>query len=150
MDLGARFTKQKPVIVVGAGPGGLTAARQLTDRGASVVVYDRDEIVGGIAQTGQYKGFRFDIGGARFFTKVPVVLDLWRETLGAEFLRRPRLSRIYYNGRFFDYPLKPANALLNLGVGTSVQVLFSYLWIKVFPIRPEVSLEDWVSNRFGK
>jgi protoporphyrinogen oxidase len=150
MDLGARFPKDKPVVIVGAGPGGLTAAQQLIEHGASVVVFDRDEIVGGIAQTGVYKGFRFDIGGHRFFTKVQVVLDLWRETLGAEFLRRPRLSRIYYNGRFFDYPLKPANALLNLGVLTSVQVLFSYLWIKVFPVRPEVSLEDWVSNRFGR
>jgi protoporphyrinogen oxidase len=139
-----------PVVVIGAGPAGLTAAYQLTKRGTSTVVLDQDVRVGGIAQTAEYNGFRFDIGGHRFFTKVRVVQDLWRVVLGDQLLRRPRLSRIYYNGRFFDYPLKPLNALQNLGIGTSIAVVLSYVWARISPIRPEVSFADWVTNRFGR
>jgi protoporphyrinogen oxidase len=139
-----------PVVVIGAGPAGLTAAYELTRRGADTVVFDLDRIVGGIAQTSEYKGFRFDIGGHRFFTKVQVVQDLWRSILGPDFIKRPRLSRIFYRGRFFDYPLKAVNALFNLGIFTSFTVLVSYLWIRLFPIKPEKSFEDWVSNRFGR
>jgi protoporphyrinogen oxidase len=137
-------------VVVGAGPAGLTAAYQLVNRGEQPVVLDQDVRVGGIAQTAEYKGFRFDIGGHRFFTKVRAVQELWRTVLGAEFLRRPRLSRIYYNGRFFDYPLRPLNALRNLGVATSLCVLISYVWARLSPIRPEKSFTDWVTNRFGR
>ena len=138
------------VIVVGAGPAGLTAAYELTTRGVPVVILEKDSDVGGLARTVEYKGFRFDIGGHRFFTKVAPVAALWREMLGKDFVRRPRLSRIYYQGRFFDYPLKPLNALRNLGLWTSFRVLLSCLWIKLFPIRPERSFADWVSNRFGR
>ncbi len=137
-------------VVVGGGPAGLTAAYVLARRGRSPIVLEKDGQVGGIARTVEYKGFRFDIGGHRFFTKVGSVQKLWRKMLGPDMLRRPRLSRIYYNGRFFDYPLKPMNALRGIGIVDAVRVLFSYLWIRVRPIRPEVSLEDWVSNRFGR
>ena len=137
-------------VVIGGGPAGLTAAYVLARRGRSPIVLEKDGQVGGIARTVEYKGFRFDIGGHRFFTKVGSVQKLWRKMLGPDMLRRPRLSRIYYNGKFFDYPLKPMNALRGIGIVDAVRVLFSYLWIRVRPIRPEVSLEDWVSNRFGR
>jgi protoporphyrinogen oxidase len=150
MHPGHRRSERECVVVIGAGPAGLTAAHQLVERGQPTVVVDQDVRVGGIAQTAEYKGFRFDIGGHRFFTKVRVVQDLWRTVLGNEFLRRPRLSRIYYNGRFFDYPLRPLNALRNLGLATSVCVLLSYLWARLSPIRPEKSFTDWVTNRFGQ
>jgi protoporphyrinogen oxidase len=147
----SQFTSSdRPVVIIGAGPAGLTAAYELTQHGASVVILEQDDQVGGLARTVHYKGFRFDIGGHRFFTKVAPVERLWRMILGKDFLRRPRLSRIYYRGRFFDYPLKPLNALRNLGLWTSVTVMASCLWIKLRPIKPEVSFADWVSNRFGR
>lgn len=139
-----------PVVIIGAGPAGLTAAYDLVQGGVRPLVFDEDTRVGGLAQTATYKGFRFDIGGHRFFTKVSAVSDLWRRMLGAEFLRRPRLSRIYYHGHLFQYPLKPLNALVNLGVPTALAVVVSYLRAKIRPVRPEVSFEDWVSNRFGR
>ena len=139
-----------PLIVIGAGPAGLTAAYELVHYGVKPIVLDQDERVGGLAQTVEYKGFRFDIGGHRFFTKVSVVQGLWRTMLGREFLKRPRLSRIYYHRKLFDYPLKPLNALSKLGIGTAFSVVMSYLRVKLAPIRPEVSFEDWVTNRFGR
>jgi protoporphyrinogen oxidase len=139
-----------PTVIVGAGPAGLTAAYLLLTRGRTVHVLEKDNQVGGIARTATYKGFRFDIGGHRFFTKVTAVTELWRAMLGRDFLRRPRLSRIYYNRKFFDYPLKPMNALFGLGLWNALLIMLSYLWIHVRPITPEVSVEDWVSNRFGR
>ncbi|OFW22420.1 MAG: FAD-dependent oxidoreductase [Acidobacteria bacterium RIFCSPLOWO2_02_FULL_65_29] len=139
-----------PTVIVGAGPAGLTAAYLLLTRGRAVRVIERDRLVGGIAQTAAYKGFRFDIGGHRFFTKVTAVTDLWRAMLGPDFLRRPRLSRIYYGKKFFDYPLKPMNALFGLGFWNAFLIGLSYVWSHIHPIAPEVSFEDWVSNRFGR
>ena len=139
-----------PTVIVGAGPAGLTAAYLLLTRGHQVRVIEKDVRVGGIAQTSEYKGFRFDIGGHRFFTKVTAVTELWRAMLGADFLKRPRLSRIYYGKKFFAYPLKPMNALFGLGVWNAFLIGLSYLWSHIHPITPEVSLEDWVSNRFGR
>jgi protoporphyrinogen oxidase len=136
-------------IVIGAGPAGLTAAYLLASRGWRVTVVEQESQVGGLARTVEYDGYRFDIGGHRFFTKVQAVSDLWRAMLGPEFLRRPRLSRIYYNGRFFHYPLRPVEALLGLGVGNALLVLLSYLRRRLWPTRPERTFEDWVSNRFG-
>ena len=137
-------------VIIGAGPAGLTAAWLMTRHGAQPLVLEKDTQVGGIARTVEYRGFRFDIGGHRFFTKVGTVQKLWRDMLGAEFLSRPRLSRIYYGGKFFDYPLKPMNALMGLGPINALQVLLSYLWIRVRPVRPELTFEDWVTNRFGR
>ena len=139
-----------PIIVIGAGPAGLTAAYQLLAQGRAVRVIEQDDHVGGLARTVEYKGFRFDIGGHRFFTKVAAVNELWRAMLGTDFLRRPRLSRIYYGGKFFDYPLKPMNALFGLGIWNAFLAALSYFWSHIRPIRPEVSVEDWVSNRFGR
>ena len=139
-----------PVVVIGAGPAGLTAAYELARRSVPPLVLEAGRRVGGLARTVEHDGFRFDIGGHRFFTKVGMVRDLWRSVLGDDLLTRPRLSRIYYAGRFFNYPLKPLNALRNLGLRTSVEVLASYLWATLFPIKPERTFADWVSNRFGR
>jgi protoporphyrinogen oxidase len=141
---------REPVVVIGAGPAGLTAAYVLTGRGRRVTVLEKDRQVGGIARTVEYKGFRFDVGGHRFFSKVRAVTELWRSMLGRELLTRPRLSRIYYGGKFFDYPLRPMNALRGLGAANAVLVLLSYAYSRLRPIRPETSFEDWVSNRFGR
>jgi protoporphyrinogen oxidase len=138
------------VVVIGGGPAGLTAALQLAELGVSVLVVEANERVGGLAQTIEYKGFRFDIGGHRFFTKVSAVRELWRSMLGSDFLRRPRLSRIYFEGTFFAYPLKPVDALLSLGWRRSLAIVLSYLRAQLRPTRPEVSFEDWVTNRFGR
>ena len=139
-----------PIVVIGGGPGGLTAAYELVRRGHRVIVYEADSQVGGISKTVEYKGFRFDLGGHRFFTKVKVVREMWRMMLGEEFLRRPRLSRIYYDGKFFAYPLKAVNVVRNLGLLTSVSVGLSYLRARMFPVTPEVSFADWITNRFGR
>ncbi len=136
-------------VVIGAGPAGLTAAWLLGRQDVRVLVLEADNIVGGIARTSAYKGFRFDIGGHRFFTKVRAVEALWEEMLGREMLTRPRLSRIYYDGKWFDYPLKAGNAIAGLGVVRAVAIGLSYAWIRLNPISPEVSFEDWVVNRFG-
>jgi protoporphyrinogen oxidase len=139
------------VVVVGAGPAGLTAAYTLAKQGLyRITVLEADDMVGGIARTAQYKGFRFDIGGHRFFTKIQVVEDLWREILGQDFISVPRLSRIHYNGRFFDYPLKLTNALRGLGPINALRIGLSYLKWHYRPYPIEENFEQWVTNRFGK
>ena len=138
-------------IIAGGGPAGLTAAYELTKHGQSCVVLEADpRMVGGISRTDQYKGYRFDIGGHRFFSKSAEVNALWREILGDEFITRDRLSRIYYNRKFFHYPLKPVNALWKLGFFRACRIVGSYLKAQVRPIRPERTYEDWVVNRFGR
>jgi protoporphyrinogen oxidase len=143
--------KQPKVIIFGAGPAGLTAAWELVHNGVAVDVLEADpEKVGGIARTASYRGFRFDIGGHRFFTKAPEVRKLWHEILSEDdWLKVPRLSRIYYRGKFFSYPLKPFDALRKLGLFQTGLCMLSYLKIKVFPRKNEKSFEDWVVNRFG-
>lgn len=137
--------------IIGGGPAGLTAAYEFQKHsdGHHVVVFEESDQVGGIARTEMYKGYRFDIGGHRFFTKVKPVEALWREVLPEEFLLRPRMSRIYYRGKYFDYPLKAFNALFNMGIYESTRIMLSYLKWKVYPHAAEDNFEQWVTNRFG-
>ncbi|RMF57900.1 MAG: NAD(P)/FAD-dependent oxidoreductase [Calditrichaeota bacterium] len=136
-------------VIIGAGPAGLTAGYELHKLGMNSIVLEADTLVGGISRTVNYKGYRFDIGGHRFFTKVPYVRQLWEEILGEDFLVRPRLSRIHYRGHFFDYPLKALNALIGLGPVESTLVILSYAKTKIMPTREETNFEQWVANRFG-
>ena len=138
------------VVIVGAGPAGLTAAYELTKRGVASTVLEADDVVGGISRTAQRDGWRFDIGGHRFFTKVKAVDDLWFEILGPEnFLRRPRKSRIYYKGKFYDYPLAPVNALRSLGLLEAMRCGFSYVWVRVHPPKDQTNFEGFMAARFG-
>lgn len=140
----------KTTIVIGGGPAGLTAAYQLAKQGWHSIILENGDRVGGISRTETYKGYRFDIGGHRFFTKVPEVQELWYELLGDDFIKVPRLSRIYYNGKFFNYPIEPWNALTNLGIIYSFLSIYSYLKIKLRPQAVEENFEQWVTNRFGE
>ena len=138
------------VVIIGAGPAGLTAAYQLSKEGLASTILEADTVVGGISRTAQRDGWRFDIGGHRFFTKVQPVEDVWFEILGKDdFLRRPRMSRIYYRGRFYDYPLSAKNALMNLGPLEAVRCMLSYLWVRVRPPKDQTTLEGFVAARFG-
>jgi protoporphyrinogen oxidase len=138
------------VVVIGAGPAGLTAAYELARRGIQPIVLEQMDKVGGIARTENYKGYHFDMGGHRFYTKSNEVNEMWHAMLGNEFLRRPRLSRIYYKSKFFHYPLKPINALLNLGIVQAILIILSYIRWQIFPYKQEETFEQWVTNRFGK
>jgi protoporphyrinogen oxidase len=138
------------VVILGAGPAGLTAAYELAKAGIRCAILEQDTVVGGISRTASYKGYRFDIGGHRFFTKVTPVEELWREVLGDDLIRRSRLSRIYYKNTFFSYPLKPFNALFGLGIFETIRCVSSYGWARIFPKSPEPDLATWVTNRFGK
>jgi protoporphyrinogen oxidase len=136
-------------VIIGAGPAGLTAAYELSKLGLGSTVIEADVQVGGLSRTVEYRGYRFDIGGHRFFSKVPLINELWQELLGRDFLLRPRLSRIHYRGHFFDYPLKPLNALAGLGPLESLRVGLSYAKARLRPSAEEATFEHWVSNRFG-
>ena len=141
---------RRSVAIIGGGPAGLTAAYCLQKRGGQhPIVLEETSQVGGIARTEVYKGYRFDIGGHRFFTKVEPVQKLWKEVLPNDFLRRPRMSRIYYRGKYFSYPLKVFNALNNMGIYESARIMLSYLKWKVRPHTEEENFEQWVTNRFG-
>ena len=108
------------------------------------------DVVGGISQTVERDGWRFDIGGHRFFTKVAEVEALWHEILPDEdFMQRPRSSRIYYQGKFFDYPLKPFNALRNLGVIEAIRCGLSFLWVRIRPPKDQTTLEGYVVANYG-
>lgn len=140
----------KTAIVLGAGPAGLAAALELAQKNHRVIVFEREELVGGISKTAEHHGYRFDMGGHRFFTKNREVEAWWHTALESDFQKTHRLSRIYYNRRFFKYPITIKDALHNAGIGPSALWFLSFLRYKIKPIRPETSFADWVTNRFGK
>src|SRR5437868_4367011 len=144
---------QKRILIIGAGPAGLTAGYSLLkkSKNLNVTILEADpRYVGGISRTVEYKGFRFDIGGHRFFSKSKEIEDLWTEILPEDMLDRPRSSRIFYRGKFFSYPLRAAEALFKLGVFESARCLFSYGKAQLMPVDEPKNFEDWVSNKFGK
>ncbi len=139
------------VFIIGAGPAGLTAAYCLTKENPSVIIIEKDPIyVGGISRTVRYKDFLFDIGGHRFFSKSKDVVDLWHEILPDDFIARPRLSRIFYGGKFYSYPLSAFEALNNLGIFTSAACMLSYMKAKLRPISNPQTFHQWVRNQFGE
>ncbi|MDH2130875.1 NAD(P)/FAD-dependent oxidoreductase [Sphingobium yanoikuyae] len=146
----SRVDQSVDVAIIGAGPAGLTAAYLLTKKGFSVTVIEKDPVyVGGISRTVELDGYRFDIGGHRFFSKSKEVVDLWNEILPDDFIQRPRMSRIYYEGKFYSYPLRAFEALWNLGIWRSTLCMASFAKAKLFPNRNVRSFQDWTVNAFG-
>ena len=143
-----------PVVIIGGGPAGLTAGYELMKYGFKSVLLEKADKVGGISRTETYKGYRFDIGGHRFFSKIGEVKAIWKEILGDDFIQVPRLSRIYYDGKFYDYPLALSKTLMNLGPTRSALILGSYLKAKLKRrLNPEFepeTFEEWVTDCFGE
>lgn len=150
MNLGFRSSKKDRTVIIGGGPAGLTAAYELTRHHFQPLVLEKLDKVGGIARTENFNGYHFDMGGHRFYTKSEKVQQFWDEILGDSFLTCPRLSRIFYKNKFFNYPLKPLNAFLGLGPFEGALIALSYLRWQLFPYREEETFEQWVTNRFGK
>ena len=142
--------RKGPVAVLGGGPAGLTAGYLLAKKGVPVIVFEAEDQVGGLAKTEVRDGYRFDLGGHRFFTKSEEVNELWHEVMREEFLLRPRMSRIFWNGKFLDYPLNGRDVIKKLGPVELIRSGLSYLWALVKPKGREDNFEEWVSNRFGK
>ena len=140
----------KNIVIIGAGPAGLTAAYELSKHNITGTILEGDSVVGGIARTVVREGYRFDLGGHRFFTKVKEIENLWDEMLGEPMLIRPRTTRILYDGKFYDYPLRPWNALRNMGVVKAASCVLSYFKARLFPIHNPKNFEQWVTNQFGK
>lgn len=139
------------IFIIGAGPAGLTASYLLSKEGISTTVIEADPVyVGGISRTANYKNYLFDIGGHRFFSKSKEVVDLWQEILPQDFIERPRLSRIYYDGKYYSYPLKAFEALSNLGVVESAMCVLSFAYKQAFPNEKPQTFHEWVSNQFGE
>jgi len=140
---------KRKAVILGAGPAGLTAAYELVKNGIKPVIIEKDSLIGGIARTVKYKNYRFDIGGHRFFTKNSEIESLWKDTLKDGFLTRPRLSRWYFQKKFFEYPIKPLEVVRLFGFD-SIKFISSYLMARIFPVKPEISAADWYTNQFGK
>jgi len=139
----------KKVIIIGAGPAGLAAAYKLCVHQINPIILEKDASAGGLSRTIEYNGCYFDIGGHRFFTKNKLVFNWWRDILREDFVKTSRYSRIYYNGKFFDYPISIANVIFNLGIFKTLPLFFSYLKVRLSPSKDEESFEKWVTNRFG-
>ena len=142
-------TPKKRVVIIGAGPAGLTAGYELIQHGFKVTILESDSVIGGISRTVRHNGFRFDIGGHRFFSKNQDIEAWWKKMLGDEFLDRPRFSRWFYRGKFFHYPIQLIDLLKTFGIKESLHILLSYAQTKLFPIKPERTLADWCVNNFG-
>ena len=141
------------VAVIGAGPAGITAAYQLAKGGAQVDVFEASNTVGGLCRSFELWGQKVDLGPHRFFSQDPRVNQLWLEVAGSDYRMVDRLTRILYRHRFFQYPLKPANALWNMGVPNAVRCLGSYLKEKIrpsFSTKADATFESWVVGRFGR
>jgi len=145
-----RTAQRIPLVVIGAGAAGLAAAHAATERGIPVLVLERSRHLGGLARTVCWKGYRFDIGGHRFLTRLDQIEELWKAILGADLLTVSRLSRIYYRGRFFQYPLQLLDTLAKLGPVESMAIMLSYLQARIHPKHPETTFEQWIVNRFGR
>ena len=142
--------KEKKVVIIGGGPAGLTAAYELSKHNLSPIVLEQYDKVGGLSRTENYKGYYFDLGGHRFYTKSQEVNRMWFEILGNDFLPRPRLSRIFYKDKFFFYPLKALDTLAGLGIWQSILIMLSFIKWQIWPHQREDTFEQWVTNRFGK
>ncbi len=148
---GAGIDQSLGTAVLGAGPAGLTAAYTLGLRGLPATVFEADGSVGGIAKTVEFNGYRFDLGGHRFFTKLKPIERLWHDLLGPELLRRPRLSRIFYKGEFFAYPLAAKDVVSRLGYVEATRCALSYAWSRPRRhFREPETFEQWVTSRFGR
>src|SRR5579862_5977897 len=144
----SKLLEKLDALVIGAGPAGLTTAYSLAKAGKSVLVIEQDpEYVGGISRTAHYKNYLFDIGGHRFFSKSKEIVDLWNEILPDDFIERPRLSRIYYRGKFFAYPLRAFEALRKLGLMQSAMCLASFAHARAFPVKAPKTFHQWVRNQ---
>jgi len=139
-----------PAVIVGAGPAGLTCAFELLRQGIQPCVFEKDGMVGGIARTEIYRDYRFDVGGHRFFTKDKNIQQLWESMMGRYFLRVPRISSIYYRGKYFKYPIEPFDVIVKLGFLEIILTGFSYIQARLHPYKKEETFEQWVTNRFGK
>ncbi len=150
-SFGAEMGEIIETVIIGAGPAGLTAGYTLAKHGRDVLVLEQDPVyVGGISRTANYKGFLFDIGGHRFFSKSKEIIDLWNEILPDDFLERPRLSRIYYRGKFYTYPLRAFEALKNLGLTESALCMASFAFARLAPVKEPRTFHQWVRNQFGE
>ncbi|EFK09533.1 FAD dependent oxidoreductase [delta proteobacterium NaphS2] len=144
-----KYEGKEAIVIIGAGPAGLSAAYDLVSCGIQPIVFEKSSTVGGISRTENRDGYYFDIGGHRFLSKIDYINRLWQKMLGENLLNVRRLSRIYYKGRFFNYPLVPSNALINLGPIESVLIVLSYLRAQLQFNTEDTTFEQWVSNRFG-
>jgi protoporphyrinogen oxidase/predicted dehydrogenase len=150
VDSEPRETQSIGTAILGGGPAGLSAAYFLGRRGHAATLFEADGSVGGIAKTIEFNGYRFDLGGHRFFTKLGPVQRLWEDMLGHDFLTRPRLSRIYYEGKFFEYPIAARDVVGRLGLIEATRCAFSYLWASRNRNAEAHSFEEWVTTRFGR
>ena len=141
------------ILILGGGLTGLSAGYVLTKAGLKVKVFESDSSVGGLSKTIIHNGFRFDLGGHRFFTKDRELNNFVKELMGKELISVPRKSKIYMRNKYFDYPLKPLNAIFGLGISTTIEILFDYAAERIKNLIKEpqnISLEDWVVGNFGR